>query len=92
MWIYDNEVLVSSVASDVISLHNADSMPSELYDNGVLVSSVASDVISLHNADSMPSELYDKQRVLMHGHQGWNVRHGLCHINMRYVYIYMSCL
>ena len=30
----------------------------------------------------------DKQRVLMHGHQGWNVRHGLCHIYMRYVYIY----
>ena len=31
-----------------------------------------------------------KKRVLMHGHQGWNVRHGLCHIYMRYVY--MSCL
>ena len=31
----------------------------------------------------------NKQRVLMHGHQGWNVRHGLCHINMRYVYIYI---
>ena len=31
----------------------------------------------------------DKQRVLMHGHQGWNVRHGLCHIYMRYVYIYI---
>ena len=31
----------------------------------------------------------NKQRVLMHGHQGWNVRHGLCHIYMRYVYIYM---
>ena len=29
-----------------------------------------------------------KQRVLMHGHQGWNVRHGLCHIYMRYVYTY----
>ena len=29
-----------------------------------------------------------KQRVLMHGHQGWNVRHGLCQIYMRYVYIY----
>ena len=23
----------------------------------------------------------------MHGHQGWNVRHGLCHIYMRYVYM-----
>ena len=33
-----------------------------------------------------------KQRVLMHGHQGWNIRHGLCHIYMRYVYIYVSCL
>ena len=30
----------------------------------------------------------NKQRVLMHGHQGWNVRHGLCHIYMRYLYIY----
>ena len=26
----------------------------------------------------------NKQRVLMHRHQGWNVRHGLCHIYMRY--------
>ena len=36
-----------------------------------------------------------KQRVLMHRHQGWNVRHGLCHIYMRYVYIwvvYSFCL
>ena len=31
----------------------------------------------------------DKQRVLMHRHQGWNVRHGLCHIYMRYIYIYI---
>ena len=31
----------------------------------------------------------DKQRVFMHGHQGWNVRHGLCHIYIRYVYIYI---
>ena len=31
----------------------------------------------------------NKQRVLMHGHQGWNVRHGLCHIYMSYVYIYI---
>ena len=30
----------------------------------------------------------DKQRVLMHRHQRWNVRHGLCHIYMRYLYIY----
>ena len=37
----------------------------------------------------------NKQRVLMHGHQGWNVRHGLCHIYMIYVYIwvvYSFCL
>ena len=37
----------------------------------------------------------NKQRVLMHGHQGWNVRHGLCHIYIRYVYIwvvYSFCL
>ena len=39
--------------------------------------------------------LVHKQRVLMHGHQGWNVRHGLCHIYMIYVYIwvvYSFCL
>ena len=30
-----------------------------------------------------------KQRVLMHRHQGLNVRHGLCHIYMRYLYIYI---
>ena len=39
--------------------------------------------------------IYNKQRVLMHGHQGWNVRHGLCHIYMIYVYIwvvYSFCL
>ena len=29
-----------------------------------------------------------KQRVLMHRHQGLNVPHGLCHIYMRYLYIY----
>ena len=33
-----------------------------------------------------------KQQVLMHGHQGWNVRYGLCHICMRYVYIYIWVL
>ena len=31
---------------------------------------------------------HNKQRVLMHRHQGWNVRHGLCHIYIRYLYIY----
>ena len=34
------------------------------------------------------NNIADKQRVLMHRHQGWNVRHGLCHIYMRYLYIY----
>ena len=34
------------------------------------------------------SHWWNKQRVLMHRHQGWNVRHGLCHIYMRYLYIY----
>ena len=41
------------------------------------------------------SLIANKQRVLMHGHQGWNVRHGLCHIYMIYVYIwvvYSFCL
>ena len=41
------------------------------------------------------NKIADKQRVLMHGHQGWNVRHGLCHIYMIYVYIwvvYSFCL
>ena len=50
------------------------------------------------NRDGMQSlaiSVQDKQRVLMHGHQGWNVRHGLCHIYMIYVYIwvvYSFCL
>ena len=46
------------------------------------------------NQKLAPMKLY-KQRVLMHGHQGWNVRHGLCHIYMIYVYIwvvYSFCL
>ena len=36
----------------------------------------------------------DKQRVLMHRHQGLNVRHGLCHIYMRYFIwvVYSFCL
>ena len=33
--------------------------------------------------------IWDKQWVLMHGHQGWNVWHGLCHIYMIYVYIWV---
>ena len=45
----------------------------------------------VNNSDNV----VNKQRVLMHGHQGWNVRHGLCHIYMIYVYIwvvYSFCL
>ena len=44
--------------------------------------------------DTFPKR-QNNQRVLMHGHQGWNVRHGLCHIYMIYVYIwvvYSLCL
>ena len=37
-----------------------------------------------HNCMNKPH----KQRVLMHRHQGLNVRHGLCYIYMRYLYIY----
>ena len=46
----------------------------------------------LHNCISVQIYISYKQQVWMHGHQGWNVRHGLCHIYMRCVYIYMSCL
>ena len=51
------------------------------------------DVMRVGTRNSLKNE--DKQRVLMHGHQGWNVRHGLCHIYMIYVYIwvvYSFCL
>ena len=51
---------------------------------------IAFDEIDEQQSPTHPSS--DKQRVLMHRHQGWNVRHGLCHIYMRYIYIYMSCL
>ena len=40
------------------------------------------------SGNSCRQERINKQRVLMHRHQGWNVRHGLCHIYMRYLYIY----
>ena len=43
----------------------------------------------------VPTHEANKQRVLMHGHQGWNVRHGLCHIYVIDVYIwvvYSFCL
>ena len=55
--------------------------------------------LNVLNLTSLPRHIaqhvVDKQRVLMHGHQGWNVRHGLCHIYMIYVYIwvvYSFCL
>ena len=51
-------------------------------------------LLSFLRANKVPNEI-NKQRVLMHGHQGWNVRHGLCHIYMIYVYIwvvYSFCL
>ena len=43
---------------------------------------------SYHTAQRVCPSQVDKQRVLMHRHQGWNVRHGLCHIYMIYLYIY----
>ena len=52
-------------------------------------------VISKMAAILSRPQCIDKQRVLVLGHQGWNVRHGLCHIYMIYVYIwvvYSFCL
>ena len=46
------------------------------------------DVKTLRELADFIIKVEDKQRVLMHRHQGWNVRHGLCHIYMRYLYIY----
>ena len=58
-----------------------------------IVISVPADVSALQAArvpwDSAVLQLRHKQRVFMHGHQGWNVRHGLCHIYMIYVYIWV---
>ena len=42
------------------------------------------------HTETMRKQLTHKQRVLMLGHQGWNVGHGLCHIYMRYVYIWVG--
>ena len=40
--------------------------------------------------DASPSKLFNKQRVLMHRHQGLNVRHGLCHIYIEiFIYIWV---
>ena len=44
---------------------------------------------SFKRAKKVGTKALHKQRVLMHGHQGWNVRHGLCHIYMIYIYIYI---
>ena len=64
---------------------NAKNRKLEFWPNPKIMWSKQSRGISMEN----------KQRVLMHGHQGWNVRHGLCHIYMIYVYIwvvYSFCL
>ena len=45
-------------------------------------------IMSLLRWNNVSMSFWHKQRVLMHRHQGWNVRHGLCHIYMRYLYIY----
>ena len=47
---------------------------------------VSVDLLDVGHAEQVVILQSDKQRVLMHGHQGWNVRHGLCHIYMIYVY------
>ena len=68
--------------------------------NEVLMSAFASQITSLTIVFTQQfiqgaDQRKHKQRVLMHGHQGWNVRHGLCHIYMIYVYIwvvYSFCL
>ena len=60
-------------------------------------SNSTANALELPQSFATPSAHYDtgcmkattKQRVLMHGHQGWNVRHGLCHIYMIYVYIWV---
>ena len=52
------------------------------------VNSNDSRYVAIDSVKSLISQKTDKQQVLMHGHQGWNVRHGLCHIYMIYVYIY----
>ena len=52
-------------------------------------------IISYSNSTVVCLQWCNKQRVLMHRHQGWNVRHGLCHIYMIYLYIwvvYSFCL
>ena len=53
---------------------------------------VPADVLLYRYGARLSTDTVNKQRVLMHRHQGWNVRHGLCHIYMRYIYIYMSCI
>ena len=45
-----------------------------------------------HRTSRIVTNKWNKQRVLMHRHQGLNVRHGLCHIYLRYLYIYICCL
>ena len=51
--------------------------------------------VTLYQSTFVGDKNINKKRVLMHGQQGWNVRHGFCHIYMRYVYIwvvYSFCL
>ena len=56
--------------------------------NIMVLSYVEAKLVKLLALPNGNTDIY-KQRVLMHGHQGWNVRHGLCHIYMRYGYIYI---
>ena len=64
-------------------------------DDMATMATVQQMVLLLSCYDCDCTQHHYKQRVLMHGHQGWNVRHGLCHIYMIYVYIwvvYSFCL
>ena len=77
----------------VRNTHNSSPLPSLSSSSSSLSSSSSSSSSSrrCHGIIAMvaiDSQKENKQRVLMHRHQGWNVRHGLCHIYMRYLYIY----
>ena len=65
------------------------SEPGSAHDRGHIMTSPGYTGISHRDMQTSAPIDTHKQRVLMHGHQGWNVRHGLCHIYMRYVYIYI---
>ena len=93
--------LTNSYDTGILLLSHMDDLVTRPYDIAILLSSHADDLlIHPHDVTIVPHTNFitvtlhgchyfsNKQRVLMHRHQGWNVRHGLCHIYMRYLYIY----